>query len=553
MFRINDVKSEQLSMFSKTQSWSGYKLKRIVDGWPGFIREHILPNINEKDYEVLYSDKASRPNTPVNVLVTLLIIQNLNGYTDQELVDSLLFDERTQYATATIDDEKPNISKNMISNFRMKIFNYKLKTNIDLFEKTKEELNNYIIKLSGMDINFRRIDSMMVSSSCKKMTRTELIYIIDRNFIKFANKLEIEIDDKFKRYLDDSDRIDTLYRNKETERKGKLSFLLSETKELIDQYKDNNNNVNDETEYKQLVRVYEDQFDDENNSPKDGKDIKPTSLQTPYDEDATYRFKYDHNVGYVVTNTEIIDNKKNISLIIESEVSQNIKSDLQTMEEIIERKKESNNPDEQIYITDAGFFSAEINEKALNANIKLIPTDMTGKSEERDDNLDKFIVDNNTILECPNGQKPIKCIHSEKRNIIYATFDKSKCDYCPSREMCPINKSKSKNMLITSKKQVELAKVKKQIKTDEYKKIAKLRSGAESIPSLLRNVYNIDKRPTKGMANLVMRLNLSVLSINIKKKINYINEKKIQPNSKPIVGIIYPILKNRIFFCQICV
>lgn len=555
MFRLNDVKSEQMSMFSKTDSWPEYKYKRIVNGWPGFIRQHILPNINEKDYEVLYSEKASRPNTPINNMVTLLIIQRLNGFTDQETVDSLLFDERTQFAIGTLDNEKQNISKNMISNFRMKIFNHKLKTGVDLFEKTTNELNEYLVKLSGIDTSFRRIDSMMVSSSCAKMSRTELIYSVNKNFIKLVTKIGLEVEEKFQRYLDDADRVDTLYRNKETERKGKLALLLDETKELIEKYK-NNKEINEETEYKQLLRIYEEQFDNENNQPRDGKDIKPTSLQTPYDEDATYRQKYGPNIGYVVTNTEAVDIEKGMSLVIESEVAPNVKSDVQTMGEIIERKIESEDKTKETYLSDAGFFSAELLEKAEKANIDLMPTDMTGKSVKRDDNLDEFVVDNNTIVECPNGEKPVKCTTSEK-NTIYASFDRSKCEGCPLNGNCPVSKSKSKNTLVTSETQVELAKAKKRMEEDDYKKLAKLRSGAESIPSLLRGVYDIDNRPTKGMVSLNMHLNAAILSININKMINYLNDGKINLDFTSIISVICSFFKKWVFFwganCKICV
>ena len=38
-----------------------------------------------KPFSVLYSDKASRPNTPVNVMVGALIIKELFNYSDDEM------------------------------------------------------------------------------------------------------------------------------------------------------------------------------------------------------------------------------------------------------------------------------------------------------------------------------------------------------------------------------------------------------------------------------------------------------------------------------------
>lgn len=40
----------------------------------------------EKRFSVLYSDKASRPNTPVNVIVGALIIKELFDYSDDDPV-----------------------------------------------------------------------------------------------------------------------------------------------------------------------------------------------------------------------------------------------------------------------------------------------------------------------------------------------------------------------------------------------------------------------------------------------------------------------------------
>ncbi len=39
----------------------------------------ILWNIKESDFKALYSDKASRPNVPVNILVSALILKEFKG------------------------------------------------------------------------------------------------------------------------------------------------------------------------------------------------------------------------------------------------------------------------------------------------------------------------------------------------------------------------------------------------------------------------------------------------------------------------------------------
>ena len=48
----------------------------------------VLRNINEVDFRALYSDKASRQNAPVNILVSALILKELKGISYDELMES---------------------------------------------------------------------------------------------------------------------------------------------------------------------------------------------------------------------------------------------------------------------------------------------------------------------------------------------------------------------------------------------------------------------------------------------------------------------------------
>ena len=59
---------------------------------------------------MLYSNKASRPNTPVNVVVGALILKELLGLTDDEVVEGLMLDIRYQYALHTTSFEEQPLS-----------------------------------------------------------------------------------------------------------------------------------------------------------------------------------------------------------------------------------------------------------------------------------------------------------------------------------------------------------------------------------------------------------------------------------------------------------
>ena len=69
--------------------------------WTIRFGEKIFPAIDESTFSVLHSDKASRPNTPVNVLVGALILKESMQLSDNNSLESLLFDVRFQVALRT--------------------------------------------------------------------------------------------------------------------------------------------------------------------------------------------------------------------------------------------------------------------------------------------------------------------------------------------------------------------------------------------------------------------------------------------------------------------
>ena len=85
--------------------------KRFFEkSWGKYFGDHIFPLIDEQPYSVLYSDKASRPNCPVNVQIGALILKEYTGLSDDEILESILFDVRFQYALYTTSYEEHPIS-----------------------------------------------------------------------------------------------------------------------------------------------------------------------------------------------------------------------------------------------------------------------------------------------------------------------------------------------------------------------------------------------------------------------------------------------------------
>lgn len=97
MFREH-TEHGQNSLFGLPQQLSETRLKRLKNSMEATFYQLVFCKIPEEDFAVLYSDKGSRPNTPVNVLVAAEILKHARGWTDEELMDDVRFNIKTRWA-----------------------------------------------------------------------------------------------------------------------------------------------------------------------------------------------------------------------------------------------------------------------------------------------------------------------------------------------------------------------------------------------------------------------------------------------------------------------
>ena len=95
-FVSNDT--QQMSLADSTFHLTNRERKFHEKSRAKTFADKIFPAIDDDLFSVLYSEKASRPNTPVNVIVGALILKEALGDSDNELVQALMFDIRYQYA-----------------------------------------------------------------------------------------------------------------------------------------------------------------------------------------------------------------------------------------------------------------------------------------------------------------------------------------------------------------------------------------------------------------------------------------------------------------------
>src|SRR5574344_205273 len=182
--------------------------KIILNSWSKDFSDIVFPAINEERFSVLYSSNSfSRPNTPVNFIIGALMLKENNGLNDDELLEAICCDIRYQYALHTTHLDEQPISDRTISRFRERLYNYELETGEDLLEEEMLHWTEVYQKYMNLHSNIKRMDSLMIASRCKRMSRLEIIYQTIANAVQLIHRLGNEelIPKELLHYLDAED------------------------------------------------------------------------------------------------------------------------------------------------------------------------------------------------------------------------------------------------------------------------------------------------------------------------------------------------------------
>ena len=162
-FKTNDC--QQLSLDDSFMTLTERERKALEKSWAKIFADEIFPAIDEKRFSILYSDKASRPNAPVNVIIGALIIKELFDYSDDEIVENLMLDLHLQYALHTTSFAEQPISDKTLSRFRKRCYDYETLHGVDLYHDCVKDLSGKIAKIMKLNGRIRRMDSMTVRST----------------------------------------------------------------------------------------------------------------------------------------------------------------------------------------------------------------------------------------------------------------------------------------------------------------------------------------------------------------------------------------------------
>lgn len=497
--------------------------KIIRNSWCNDFADIVFPAINEERFAVLYSNNAaSRPNTPVNFIVGALMLKEHNNLNDDELLESICCDIRYQFALHTTHLCEQPVSDRTFSRFRERLYHYELETGENLLVEEMMHLAQTYQNYMNLNSNIKRMDSLMIASRCKHMSRLEIIYQTTANAVHLIHRLGHDemICGELSHYMNDDDHNQVIYYCKGEDATPRLEKVIQEAEVVMTLMEDEA--WHEFSEYQLLLRVLNEQSRVSGDGiavPKEKSEILSDSLQNPSDPDATYRSKAGKShKGYVGNIIETVGEDGD-SLITDVAFAQNIHSDSAFCKEYLNTR--SGESAAEILIAD-GAYSGKENQRLADAcNTQLITTTLTGKGVNEIYAGFQFTEDGRTVISCPMGYAPEKTTYYPRTGMCRVLFAKDCCENCPNKNECKCKPQKKNYAVHVSASMSERAQYVEKLKEEEYVPLTRKRNAVEGIMSVLRRKLRVDEIPVLGYVRTRQFFLFKIGAYNFKKLVKH--------------------------------
>ena len=330
-----DSALNQMGLFNTLSTIPTRQLNWLIGTWAFTFRLFIFPLIDPKLFECLYSATYSRPATPPQVTMSLLLIQELFKKTDDEMHDWMIGgDLAIRFATNTLGlplEDLPTCDK-QLTRFRNRNREYAAAHNGENpMEKCLKNVEFGMWAMMGLDLKNVRMDSTQISANMARLSRDTLIYRANRHMLKaiLANdesrKSSIE-EANLEHYLEPYDENVVIYHSHES-RASKRATLAKEASAILKLCTEDDlatpegklytRILNEQTVVEKDVRRFADKNDDI---------LHATNVQNLVDPDATCRTKAGKTyIGYVLNFAEAVGPFG--SQIVSWDIEQNVTQD----------------------------------------------------------------------------------------------------------------------------------------------------------------------------------------------------------------------------------
>ena len=432
MFRKNSDHT-QMDVF-EYDLYDTHQLRKMVEQTEEYaFYKLIFCQIDETLFSALYCEDNGRPNSPVNAMLSALILKERRDWSYRELFKQLHFNLAVRSAIGLFQLGSVPFNEATLFNFQNRLKDHYFQTGINLFESAFDSLTKKQLSRLKLKTNIARTDSFMINSNIRQYGRLQLLLeVILRLYHKLSESGQTLFRQEYEKYTEQSSEL-YLYNLKGSD-------LPHEFEKVTEMYywlhSHPDKSYSDIREYRVFQRVYEEHFK-LNGSDKleliPSAEMKSDSLQSPDDEDATYRSKRGEDYhGYSGNVVETCHPDNPVDLIVDVTTRPNNVDDSVILHERLDDLTKKL-PDLEEFHFDGAYGSEANDEVFEEKGITPVQTAVRGQEAAVEMEIEETGSEEFQVT-CPGSQT----VKSEPTKTRYkALFDKKICSSCPYSSCCP--------------------------------------------------------------------------------------------------------------------
>ena len=437
MFRKNEA-HRQPPLLSPVRLLPEKQRQRLDTSWAGVFYRDFFSRLDETIFAVLYAEATSRPNIPVNVLVSLDFLKAGHGWSDEEMYDQFQYNLQVRYAVGLHDFDTGHFELRTVYNFRRRLSHYQKESGADLLSQAFAAVTDEQLAAYGIRTEKQRMDSSQIGSDMADASRLQLVVSAVQRAARLLDAQQQVVYQEAIAPYQQSRAEQFVYRMKGREATQAAlqtaGEVLAQLLAVIDE------ELSDEAavSYATVKRLFADNFwltDEGLVQVKAHNEISAGALQSLDDLEATFRRKGGETYkGYVLNVSETCDPENELQLITQVQAAPNNTDDAALLCAALPDLCERTNLAE-LY-TDGGFGSPTADELLLAHGITLHQTHLRGKQPDptryslADFHLACDQAGNPTYLGCPHGQ--IVPVQPGRTTGFVARFALARCQACPA-------------------------------------------------------------------------------------------------------------------------
>jgi len=309
MFKKSN-KEPQLDAFTSVPMMlesSAFKQYSDQGYWHNQFHDQVVLRIDETIFSILFNNTTGAPNSPIRVLVGMMILKESFVWSDSQLFEQCRFNLLVRGALGLFNMNDPLPVESTYYLLRKRLYDHQKQYDEDLMGKAFAQITSEQVR--EFDVNGRsiRMDSKLIGSNIAYSSRYEVIHQTLCIFYKTLDtslkaKLTLADVEQLEK-LSKEESLKTVYRSTREELKARLQpigMLIYKMLKLFD---------DQQTEsFHLLQRVFNEQYkvaEGQRVELRPKEEIASSSVQSPHDPDSAFRNKGDQKVkGYTVNITE---------------------------------------------------------------------------------------------------------------------------------------------------------------------------------------------------------------------------------------------------------